>query len=227
MLSGSNSARPTFVADKGGTYSISLVVSDGTTPSASASVSVIASTANVAPVANAGPSQNVLTGTTVTLNGSGSTDANGDSLTYLWTISSKPAGSTVGGSTNAQTASFVPDVDGVYTASLVVNDGTVSSSPSLVTITAASANVAPVASAGANQTVFTNAVVTLNGAGSSDANGNPLAYLWVLISQPAGSGVVPLSSPSSVTTTLVPPVVGTYVVALLVSAPATASTENV
>ena len=49
-----------------------------------------AGVANVAPAANAGVAQNVTTGTLVTLNGSASSDANSDSLTYLWTLTSKP-----------------------------------------------------------------------------------------------------------------------------------------
>lgn len=49
--------------------------------------------ANVAPVANAGSAQSILTGAVVTLNGSASTDANSDPLTYAWTLTSKPVGS--------------------------------------------------------------------------------------------------------------------------------------
>ena len=50
--------------------------------------------ANAAPVANAGTAQNVVAGAIVTLNGSGSSDANGDPLTYSWSLTSRPAGST-------------------------------------------------------------------------------------------------------------------------------------
>ncbi len=45
-----------------------------------------------APVADAGPDQSVTTGATVTLDGSGSTDADGDSLTYSWSLTSVPTG---------------------------------------------------------------------------------------------------------------------------------------
>ncbi len=216
-LVGGNSARPTFTADTDGTYSVALVVGDGQLSSTPATVTIAAATANVAPVANAGANQNVLTGSTVTLSGAGSTDANGDALTYLWTISSKPSGSTVGGQATTQTATFTPDVDGTYVISLVVNDGALSSLPVFASVVATSANAAPVAFAGANQSVFTNGTVTLNGSGSSDANGDTLSFSWSLISQPAGSGVVPLSSPLNVVTTFVPPIAGTYVFALVVN----------
>ncbi len=89
-----------------------------------------------APVANAGLSQTVTTGTTITFDGSGSTDADGDALTYKWTLTSQPAGSTAT-ITNANTAkpTFIPDFPGTYTAKLTVSDG-VNVSDATVTVTA-------------------------------------------------------------------------------------------
>ena len=78
------------------------------------------------------------TGTVVTLNGSASSDANGDQLTYSWTLTSRPAGSAavLAGATTAAPA-FTADLAGTYVASLIVNDGTVNSAPATVTVTAA------------------------------------------------------------------------------------------
>ncbi len=92
---------------------------------------------DTAPVANAGSNQNVTTGALVTLDGSASSDANGDPLTYSWTLTSKPTGSTAtltGATTVAPT--FTADVDGTYIASLVVNDGAMNSEPATVSIVA-------------------------------------------------------------------------------------------
>lgn len=96
-----------------------------------------ASVANAAPVANAGAGQNVTTGTAVTLIGSASSDANGDTLTYAWTLVSKPAGSAavLAGATSA-TPTFTADRAGIYVASLIVNDGKVTSASSNVSVTA-------------------------------------------------------------------------------------------
>lgn len=51
-------------------------------------------TPNSPPTANAGPDQTVNLGAVVTLDGSGSADPEGDTVTYQWTITSAPGGST-------------------------------------------------------------------------------------------------------------------------------------
>ena len=134
---------PTFTADLAGTYVVNLLVNDGKVNSSNVSaVTVTASAANSAPVANAGVNQTVTrSGTpsvvTVTLTGAGSTDANGDTLTYLWALTTRPTGSTASlSSTTVVSPTFVADVVGIYVASLIVNDGKVSSSVATVAITA-------------------------------------------------------------------------------------------
>ena len=96
--------------------------------------------ANTAPIAVAGPAQSAVQGTLVTLDGSASADANGDALSYLWTLTLRPTGSAaaLNGATTAK-PSFTPDLPGVYSASLVVNDGRVNSS----TIASVSITVTP------------------------------------------------------------------------------------
>jgi hypothetical protein len=101
---------------------------------------VLVSTAaenNTPPVADAGPDQAVPMGTTVDLDGNASADADGDTLSYFWILTSMPAESTAS-LTGSATAgpSFVADLAGVYEAELVVNDGTVDSPPDTVSVTA-------------------------------------------------------------------------------------------
>jgi len=173
--------------------------------------------ANSPPVSDAGSNQTVNVGDSVTLDGSNSSDADGDPLTYQWSLET-PAGSnaTLSGGTTV-TPTFVPDVEGTYTATLVVNDGTTDSATDSAVITAQLVviNNPPMANAGPNQTVDIGTVVTLDGSGSSDADGDPLTFLWTL-EVPAGSGAA-LSGAATVSPEFVPDVEGIYVATLTVN----------
>ena len=85
-----------FVPDVAGDYTFGLVVNDGALASAQTTVrwTVVASGSNRAPTADAGIDQNVPLGTVVTLDGSASSDPDGNPITYMWTLDSKPANST-------------------------------------------------------------------------------------------------------------------------------------
>ena len=219
LLTGAAAPKPGFTPDVAGAYVVSLVVNDGKADSAAATVTVTAyaTGTNVPPVADAGAAQNVLTGNLVTLDGSGSSDANGDALTYRWAFTSIPAGS--GATLSNPTAvkpTFIPDVAGSYVFNLVVNDGALDSAAATVAITASDVNAAPVANAGADQSAVTGALVTLDGRGSSDADGDPLTYSWAFTSKPAGSGAA-LSNAALATPSFTPDVAGSYVCSLVVS----------
>ena len=211
-LSNSTTPTPSFVADVAGNYSVQLVVNDGTASSVPATVTI--STVNSAPVANAGPNQTSRIGATVQLDGTASSDFDGNRITYAWSLTSVPSGSsaTLSSTTSAQ-PKFVLDKAGNYVASLVVNDGTVSSAPSTVTIT--TNDTAPVAKAGASQEVPVAATVHLDGNASSDVDGNPLTYSWAITSVPSGSSAA-LSNPNSIRPTFVADKAGTYLVQLIV-----------
>lgn len=101
---------------------------------------------NAVPIANAGARQYVATGTLVSLTAAGSTDADGDLLTYSWSLRAEQAGSaaTLSNPTSA-TPTFTTDTDPrgtSYVATLVVNDGKTSSVPVTVNIAATSPGVA-------------------------------------------------------------------------------------
>lgn len=185
------SPQPSFIADVEGTYSATLVVSDGKLSSSAATALVVASVNNSAPVANAGLEQNVLVGSKVMLDGTGSTDANSDALTYKWSLVTRPSGSQAAlSSATSPVPNFRADVAGNYVATLIVNDGRIDSALSAVTITvsAPSVNATPIANAGAAQFVTVGTKVTLDGTASSDANNDFLTYKWSMISAPTGSG---------------------------------------
>jgi len=209
-LSGANTTSASFTPDVGGQYVVSFTVSDGKdSGSDNCTVSV-----NSPPTANAGADQNVTVGEVVQLNGGGSSDPDGNTLTYSWTMFSRPAasGATLQNTTSA-TPSFTPDVGGSYVLRLVVSDGRLSSTPDDCTI---SANTPPIANAGPDQEVVLGNPVQLNGAGSSDPDGDNLSYSWAFDSRPAGSAAT-LSSATVTSPTFTADVEGTFVVKLVVS----------
>ena len=212
-LTNATLVNPTFVADVLGTYVAQLIVNDGMLDSVPATVTI--SAGNLPPVANAGPNQAVVVRQTVQLDGSGSSDPNGDSLAFRWALTTRPAGSQAT-LTNATLVNptFVADVLGTYVAQLIVNDGMLDSLPATVTISAG--NLPPVANAGPNQAVVVRQTVQLDGSGSSDPNGDSLAFRWALTTRPAGSQAT-LTNATLVNPTFVADVLGTYVAQLIVN----------
>jgi hypothetical protein len=212
-LKNSTSAQASFDGDKLGEYTVELVVNDGTTSSEVATT--VVTLTNAAPVANAGADQKVDVGTTVTLDASGSTDADGHSLSYAWSLTVKPTASAAAlSAANAAKPTFVVDLPGEYTFSLVVNDGYANSAADTVTIS--TNNVPPVANAGSNiGGKFVGDTIMLDGSKSSDLDGDPITYAWTL-NVPAGSKAT-LSSATTVMPTFVIDVKGLYEATLIVS----------
>ena len=213
VLSDPTLVHPTFVADRRGIYMVQLIVNDGKTNSTPDTVAI--TTTNTLPVAKAGPDQTIFVGTTVHLDGSKSSDVDGDALLFTWSLIRSPSRSTATLSDpTVLNPTFVVDKPGTYVVRLIVNDGTGNSAPAIVTIT--TINSRPVADAGPDQLVVLGQTVPLDGSKSHDVDGDQLTFRWSLLSQPPGVVPVTLSDPTAVHPTFVANLPGTYVVQLIV-----------
>ena len=172
---------------------------------------------NLPPVADAGPDQVVAERTLVELDGSRSSDADGDELTWSWRIVDLPGGSgAVLAEEDTEAPSFTADLPGTYRISLTVADPWISSEPSTVTVTAQDVPDRPVAAIAPLEAVPVGGQLVLDGSGSSDPDGDDLLYTWELTGRPEGSAAEVLDAAAAVTG-VVPDVAGRYQVTLVVS----------
>ena len=147
---------------------------------------------NRAPIANAGAAQTVNEFAQVTLNGSGSSDPDGTTLTYSWTQQSGTIVTLSNASIAAPTFD-APDVTAVNTPEvlrfqLTVSDGSLSRSDTVeITVedNGQGTNSPPTADAGPDQAVLELATVNLDGTASSDPDpADTLSYAWTQAAGP-------------------------------------------
>lgn len=131
-----NFTSPMVSADE--TLIFSLLVTDNDGGTASDTVNVIVTniqSENNLPVANAGFDQTVFLDSTVELTGSQSSDSDGDTLSYAWSLAILPYGSMASlFNETDESPSFVADVVGSYTVELTVSDGLANSETDSVEI---------------------------------------------------------------------------------------------
>ncbi len=243
QLSDPASMNPRFTIDQAGDYILQLSAQDGSctqaanpantaalaasgagSPSTLASV-VISTLGDTSPVANAGPSQWVALHSKVQLDGSQSSNADGDPLTYQWSFLSMPEGSAATLSDSTSVApTFVADVAGKYQVQLTANDGQGNSASDTVVISTDKADVPPLADAGSNQQVPVKSTAQLDGSQSSAADPNDtLTYAWSFTFKPSTS-VAQLKGADTAKPSFTVDMAGTYGMQLVVTEGGVSST---
>jgi len=130
--------------------------------------------------------------------GSESSDPRDEPLTWRWRLASSPRGSdpqlselTVDGRVGVEVA-LVPDTPGLYVLELVVFAGSRTSQPANgFVMVVENTNRPPVADAGPSRTEVSGSLVTLDGSGSSDPDGDALRFEWSTLSVPERALVPP------------------------------------
>lgn len=157
--------------DTPGIWNARLVVNDGSGVSNATAVDEVEIAVNHAPIAKAG--RNITTNRLlVRFDGSGSGDADGDQLGYLWDFgdgSSPVAGRKV--------THVFPDA-GHYPVTLRVSDGTGLANDNATDVLTVTINARPLAVAGGNRDVCSGAQVLFDASASSDPDGETLLYQW-------------------------------------------------
>jgi hypothetical protein len=191
----------------------------------------LVATINEPPVADPGPIPDgkldtepykCTTGQTITLDGSGSFDPNGQITKYEWDFNSdgKPD------ATGPKVSFTCPATPGSITIKLTVTDdaGTTNTAQQTITVSQAPPpNQPPTANCGTVPgEVLVGQTVQLDGSGSSDPEGKALTYQWAFVSKPADSQAV-IENPTSAITTFKADKEGSYTARLTVKDPEGAS----
>jgi subtilisin-like proprotein convertase family protein len=160
---------------------------------------------NYPPNADAGIDQTVNEGATVNLNGTGSSDPDGDTLSYAW-IELGSSWVTIQSASSAQATFTAPMVNSPLniTFQLTVNDGRGGSDSDTVVVTVldSAVNNPPNADAGPDAYTAHAAVTQLDGSGSSDPENDTLSFSWAQI---GGAGTVTLTGANTATPSFTAP----------------------
>ena len=175
---------PTHTYLAGGSYSVTLVVNDGLVDSPPVTTTATITEVNDVPVADPGGPYNGTEDVLLAFDGSGSSDFDGDPLTYAWDFGDGNNGTGV-------SPVHTYTISGNFTVTLVVNDGQVSSTPAATTASIAEANDPPVADPGGPYNANEDSPLGFDGTGSSDPDLDPLTYAWDFGDGNNGTGATP------------------------------------
>jgi hypothetical protein len=170
-----------------GTYEFELSVTDNNGSITKDGVIVIV---NTPPIANAGNDQTIaLPTTSVTLDGTSSTDTDGTINSFVWSKLSGPLAGIIANS-NQATTTVTNLTPGIYTFILTITDNLNATDKDTVQVIVQTVNQPPVANAGSDQTItLPISTVILNGSLSGDTDGIINTISWSKISGPNGGTI--------------------------------------
>ena len=192
---------PTLTSDADVTHEFILTVYDSERREDSDSVTVTV-TPSKPPDADAGSDQSVPSGEPVTLDGTRSTvAANRTIKSYAWKRTSGTGGSVTLSDASVAQPTFTADIlapgtdDVTHVFTLTVTDNLGETDTDTVTVTVMSPNLPPVAVLGADQTVPSGAIVTIDGRSSTDHDGSVASYSWRRVGGTGSSNLVSTGTP--------------------------------
>ena len=215
QLGGDHAANATFRPFLKGDWTLTLRVADES--GWSAPVAFVVHSENNAPVAMAGSNRSLVNGSSLALHGA-SSDADGDAVSYAWSLKGQPEGSSYAlVNADQADATFTPEGKGVWTLTLQVDDGEdLSLADNLVII---ATNRAPVVELGADLMVGDLTETRLEPV-ASDPDGDPLSTSWAILETvPAGltGSFVPADDGGEDASIFTPDAKGTYVIEVTVT----------
>ncbi len=180
----SSEPNPVHTYTAAGSYIATLFVQDDRNGVGTDQATVQIDVPNRPPVAVAGPDRNIRLGQNLHVDASGSSDPDGNPLTYKWSF---------GDSTDpvlTVEADHVYTSEGVFAASLMVDDGAGGLSTDEFFVTVGQGNATPVATASGPSSGNVDEELIFSGLGTTDPDGDALTFSWNFGDSSTTSGLV-------------------------------------
>ncbi|TCL09880.1 PKD repeat protein [Shimia isoporae] len=175
------------VFPRAGQFPVTLWVDDGSGLSNARDVDATTVIINAQPVADAGGNRDVCSGESILFDASGSSDADGDLLRYVWDFGD-------GSRSDIINPTHTYEMPGTYPVTLSVADESGSARGTDRDRVAVIVQEGPIADAGPDMTVCVNQEVRMDGSGSTDADGSVNGFEWTFGDGSRASGATPVKS---------------------------------